>query len=56
MHSTEVAEWSYSLIEDDRRPVVGTLLQHEHDVARHHGQLVTGLRNKLKQDRVGFSF
>lgn len=45
----------YSFIEDNRGPVVGTLLQNKHDVSRHHGQLIAGLRNKLKQNGVWFS-
>lgn len=47
---------TYSFIEDDRRPVVGTLLQHKHDVSGHHRQLATRLGDKLKSDNVGLSF
>lgn len=47
---------SYSFIEDHRCPVVSSLLQHKHNVARHYSQLITGLRNKLKQDSVWFTF
>lgn len=51
-----LAWWPYSFVEDHRGPVVGTLLQYKHNVARHYGQLVTGLRNEQEQDGVGFSF
>lgn len=47
---------SYSFIEDHICPVVSTLLQHKHNIARHYSQLITGLRNKLKEHSVRFSF
>lgn len=54
MRSANTSE-SYSFIEDHRRPVVGALLQHKHNVSRHDSQLITGFRDEFKQYSVRFT-